>query len=181
MINDLLSAIAARLASVEPNLKYIDQDWGQLDFYQESPPVKFPACLLECQQTSWNNQGRYLQDGIINLSVRVADLPVANTSLRAPAAQKSRAAAIWVILQNIHIALYGWRPDGSQFGPLSRVSTRRVKRDDGIREFEMVFICTVTDHSAETQFYNIADPEVAAAQFNTVPPDKVLEVSIKEL
>ncbi len=181
MITELLTAIADRLAATEPNLKYIDEDWGQLDYYQESPPVKFPACLLEWQQTSWNNQGRYVQDGVINLSVRVADMPLSGTGLRGSEAQKVKAMALWLILGNIYTALSGWRPAESIYGPLSRVSTRRIKRDDGIREFEMVFTCAVTDRTAQTQYYNIADPAVAAAQFHTVPPAQVLGIELKEL
>ena len=42
MINDILTAIMARLDATEPNLKYMDEDWGQLDSYQDAPPVKFP-------------------------------------------------------------------------------------------------------------------------------------------
>lgn len=180
MITELLTAIADRLAATEPNLKYIDEDWGQLDYYQESPPVKFPACLLEYRQTSWNNQGRYVQDGIINLSIRVADLPLSGTGLRGSAAQKEKAQALWVILGNIYTALSNWRPANSIYGPLGRVSTQRIKRDDGIREFEMVFTCAVTDHTAQTQYYNIADPAVAAAQFNTVPPAQVLGIELEQ-
>ena len=171
MINDILTAIAERLGDTEPNLKYIDEDWGQLDYYHEHPPVKFPCVLLELQQAAWKNQGKLVQDGIIDITVRVCDIKLSNTSFKAPQQQKTNAAAIWLILENIHKALHGWRPaDQSEFNTLTRISSRRVKRDDGIREFEMVYSCMAIDESATVKYYNIADPAIAADQFDTIPP-----------
>jgi hypothetical protein len=182
MINDILTAIMARLDATEPNLKYMDEDWGQLDFYQDAPPVKFPCVLLELQGAQWRNQGRLVQDGEVSISIRVADMKLSNTSLRAPANQKAKAAAIWVILENIHKALHGWRPvEFPDFGTLARLSSRRVKRDDGIREFEVVYSCQATDSSAAVKTFNIASPDVAYNQFGSVPPVAQLEVSLKEL
>ena len=182
MINDILTAIMARLDATEPNLKYMDEDWGQLDYYQDAPPVKFPCVLLELQGAHWRNQGRLVQDGEISISLRVADLKLSNTSYRAPVNQKAKAAAIWVILENIHKALHGWRPaEYPEFGTMARVSSRKVKRDDGIREFEVIYTCQATDSSAAVKTFNLASPDVAYSQFNIEPPVPELEVSIKEL
>ena len=161
MINDILNAVMARLNEKEPNLKYMDEDWGQLDYYQENIPVKFPACLLELQQTSWKNQSQKVQDGILTISIRVADLKLSNTNFKAPSAQKTKAAAIWIVIENIHKALHGWRPLDSEFGTLTRISTRRIKRDDGIREFELLYSALCTDASAMTQQYGSAEPELS--------------------
>lgn len=179
MINDILTAIQTRIALKEPNLKYMDEDWGQLDYYQENPPVKFPCILLELQQASWKNQSQKVQDGVLNISIRVADLKQSNTSHKAPDTQKAKAAAIWLILENIHKALHGWRPATyPEFGALTRISSRRVKRDDGIREFEVVYSTLCTDDSAMTQYYNIADPEVSEEMFQIEPPGVGLEVQL---
>ena len=32
-----------RLQEQVPDLRYIAEDWGQLDFYNDAPPVKFPC------------------------------------------------------------------------------------------------------------------------------------------
>ena len=162
MINDILTAIISRLAEKEPNLKYMDEDWGQLDYYQESPPVKFPCALLELQQANWINQSQKLQDGVLSISIRIADIKLSNTSYRAPAGQKTSAAAIWLILENIHKALHGWRPqDNPSFGALTRISSRKVKRDDGIREFEVVYNTLCLDASPVNQQYHAAVPVIA--------------------
>jgi hypothetical protein len=158
MINDILTAIMERLAEKEPNLKYLDEDYGQLSYYQENVPVKFPCALLELQQTSWKNQSQKAQDGVLNISIRVADLKLSNTNYKAPTTQKTKAAAIWIVIENIHKALHGWRPLANpEFGTLTRISTSRVKRDDGIREFELVYSSLCTDASAINQQFGTAD------------------------
>ncbi len=170
MINDILKLIMERLTEKEPNIRYMDEDWGQLDYYNDNPPVRWPALLLELQGANWLNQSQKVQDAPLMIALTVADVKSTNTSLRAPATQKATAAAIWIVLENIHKALQGWKPADRQFGALSRVSTRRVKRDDGIRQFEVVYSCHCTDASAMDQYYNIADPEVASEQFGIIPP-----------
>lgn len=182
MINHILTAIMARVAELVPAVKYIDEDWGQLDYYNDNPPVRWPAVLMELQQTSWQNQGQKVQDGVMSIALTVADVKIANNSLNAPVTQKEKAAEIWLVIENIHKALHGWRAStgsataSQHFGTLSRVSTRRIKRDDGIRQFEVIYSCLCTDASAQEAIYNIADEAVAEAQFNTVPPELKVEV-----
>lgn len=149
MINDILTAIDARLGSSVPELKYIDEDWGQLDDYSVSPPVKFPCALIEIQQAQWRNQSGRAQDGSVNISIRIADMRLSNTNSKAPAQQKLNASALWFIQENIYKALHTWRPvEYPDFSSLTRVSSRKLKRDDGIREFEMIFTTVYVDKSA---------------------------------
>ncbi|KAF0198851.1 MAG: hypothetical protein FD170_3971 [Bacteroidetes bacterium] len=149
MINDILTAIAARLGAEVPELKYIDEDWGQLDDYSDNPPVKFPCAIIEVQQAAWRNQSNKVQDGTVNISIRVAELRLSNTNLRAPAPQKLNAAAIWLIQEKIYKALHTWRPvEFPAFSSLTRVSSRKLKRDDGVREFEMIFTTVYVDKAA---------------------------------
>jgi hypothetical protein len=145
MINDILTAVAERLSGVTA-IKYIDEDWGQLDYYSEHPPVKFPCVLLDIQQMSWRNQGRLAQDGTVTINIRVSDMKLSNTNAKASSSQKEKAAAIWEILEAIHKLLHGWRPgELPAFSDLTRLSSRRLKRDDGIREFEVIYSTIYTD------------------------------------
>jgi hypothetical protein len=181
MINDILTAIKARLADTEPNLKYLDEDWGQLDYYRDAAPVKFPCALLELQQVNWKNQSQKVQDGEVAITIRVADLALGSTNPKASGNRQLKAVAIWAIMQNIHTALHGWRPaDYPEFSALIRVSTRKVKRDDGVREFEITYSTSATDESAGTVYYNVADADVASEKFDTVPPGLDLEVELKK-
>ena len=172
MINDVLTAIAKKL-SADTLIKHIDEDWGQLDFYTDNPPVKFPCVLLEIQQIPWSNEGNKVQDGIMNISVTVADIKMSNTSYNAPGAQKTKAAAIWTILENINKALHGWRPvitTGTplpDFKSLTRISTRKIKRDDGIRQFEVIYAVHCQDASLHSTHFAVPKP-VPKVTFQTL-------------
>jgi hypothetical protein len=149
MINDILTVIQERLqANVEP-LKYIDEDWGQLDFYSDNPPSKFPAALVEIQNVPWRNQGAKSQDGTVSVSINIAALKLTSTNPKAPASQREKAASIWLIAEKVHQALHGWRDSRyPAIGVLTRTSSRRVKRDDGIRQIELLYSCVYFDASA---------------------------------
>ena len=179
MINDILTLIQNRLAETQRTIRYMDENWGQLDYYNDNPPVQWPCVLLELQSASWRNQAKRVQDGELRITLTVADIKTANTSYRAPAMQKQTSAAIWILLSNIHKALHGWCP-GAEFGTMARLSTQRVRREDGIRQFDVTYSCLCTDASAMETIYNIADEEVADTIFNTVPPVVHVEAKIAE-
>lgn len=175
MINDILNLVTTRLNTEISGIKYIDQDWGQLDYYNDSPPVAWPCVLIELQGGNWRDQAKKVQDAVLSISLTVADIRDSNTSFKSPTAQKERANQIWVLLENIHKALHGWKPqlvEGSTtvYGTLSRVSNRKLKRDDGIRQFEIIYSFGCVDSSALEPIYNIADPVVSQEQFNIDPP-----------
>ena len=151
MIYGVLRALQEKLSQDVPAIKYIDEDWGQLDYYADNPPIKFPAVLVEIGQAQWKNQGRLSQDGQMMVSLMVADMKLNNTSGRAPEAQKTGSKSIWQMLNDIHVSLHGWNPQIEGFGLFSRVSSRRIKREDGIREIEVVYAIGFTDHSAHIQ------------------------------
>ena len=133
----LISDILTRLSGIT-QLKYIDQDWGQLDYYSPNQPVKWPCAIVEILQVPWVNQGTHLQDGLANVSVRVADMRLSNTNVKAPSNQTSAAGSIFDLMDSVHKKLHGWTADSAN-GPMTRILTRRVNRDDGIREFEMIY------------------------------------------
>jgi len=143
----LIADIKTRLAGITA-LKYIDEDWGQLDYYSPNQPTMWPCALIDPSQVTWSNQGEHIQIGLVQVSIRVADLRLSNSSVNAPATQKAAAAGILDLMSTIHSKLHGWTADSAN-GPLTRTLTRRVNREDGIREYEIVFSVQFIDTSAE--------------------------------
>lgn len=152
-MKQLIADIKTRLTSKVDTLKYIDEDWGQLDYYNPNQPVKWPCAIVDVDQVTWTAQGNLVQIGLANLSVRVADMRLSNTNAKAPSSQQEKAAGIFDLLTSVHQALHGWTAD-SMNGPLTRTLTRKVNRDDGIREFEMIFSVQVIDDSAKPVMEN---------------------------
>ncbi len=132
-------------------LKYVDENWGQLDYYSTNQPVKWPCALIDVNQVAWSNEGQHVQLGNASISIRVADMRLSNSNIKAPQVQRTRAEGIFDLLSNIHIALHGYTGD-NMLSPMTRLSTRKVNRDDGIREFEVIYISQITDDTAKIQY-----------------------------
>ena len=146
-MKQLIADLKTRLATVAA-IRYIDEDWGQLDYYSPNQPVKWPCVIIDINQAAWGNQGEHVQIGLAQISIRVADMKLSNTNAKAPSSQQTAAASIFDLLTSIHAALHGWTADSAS-GPLTRTLTRKVNRDDGIREFEMIYSVQLFDDSAK--------------------------------
>ena len=48
----ILNAVMQRLKEQVSELRYISEDWGQLDYYETMPPVKFPCALVSIDRVN---------------------------------------------------------------------------------------------------------------------------------
>lgn len=147
----LIESVKTRLFDTVPELRYIDEDWGQLDYYSPNQPVKWPCAIIEVTNVNWGNEANHVQLGFGQLSVRVADIRLSNSNVKAPARQQDKNASIFDLISTIYASLHGWTSEFSN-GPLTRIMTRKVKRDDGIREFEMIFSVQLVDDAAKITY-----------------------------
>lgn len=128
-----------------PELKYIDEDWGQLDNYSPNPPTMFPCALIDITSLIFSNIGkdnsanpvnRQMAEGTITFIL--ANVKLSNTSQRAPQSQKDNAWNIWTIIDDLHKAVHGWKPTEDS-NALVRTGLRRIRRDDGIQEYQITY------------------------------------------
>lgn len=143
----LLQDVQARLDATVPALKYVDEDWGQLDFFGPNHPVKWPCALIDIIDATWSNEGKLVQMGLVQVKVRVADIKISNTSGAAPQGQKDKAFAIFATLREVFKALHGWSGD-EHYSKLIRTKNSKIKRNDGVRIYETTFTCEMKDASA---------------------------------
>lgn len=148
----LLEDIQKRLQCEIPALKYIDEDWGQLDYFMPNAPVKYPCALINISNINYSNQGKLVQHGLGNIVITIADIKLTNTSSQAPVLQKQAAWKVFDTIEAVHIALHGWNGGSvnapSFYGPLTRTSVTRRKNDDGINLYDIVFAVAIKDDSA---------------------------------
>lgn len=139
------------ILAVIPALKYVDEDWGQLDDYSPNPPTQFPLALIDVGSLQYSDigkdkgatpQNRQMATGTIVISI--ANLKLTNTSARAPQTQKDQAWTIWNIVESVHVKLHGVVIGGSA-GAMMRTAMRKVKRDDGIQEYEVTYTIGMTN------------------------------------
>ncbi len=147
-MNILIQDIQNRLAAEIPALKYIDEDWGQLDDYSPNFPVKWPCALIDISQVSYSNAGRQSQLGVAAITITVADVKLTNSSSKAPAGQIAAQATYLQLVKAIHTALHGWSGH-AHYSPLIRESLKRARRDDGVREHNLVYTCQIQDTRPE--------------------------------
>jgi len=145
-MKELIDDIKTRIEPVT-GLKYVDEDWGQLDYYSGGPPVKFPCALVDIGQVQWSDNGNQVQIGTGSVIIRIADQRISNSNVKAPVAQKTKSLSFFDLIMYIHQKLHGWS-GAKNNGPLTRVAYKKVKRDDGIREVEMIYAVEITDDSA---------------------------------
>lgn len=161
-MKQLLTDILEQLKPV-PGLKYVDEDWGQLDFYSPNPPVQFPAAVVDCINVTYTNEGKLSQLGDVQIRIRVADQKLTNSSGKAPANQRTQAFAIYDLLRDIHKAMHGWTKDKTTaYTAPIRTSLRRAQRQDGMRVHELLYTCRIVDDEAMPNVVKFALAEVQA-------------------
>lgn len=140
----ILNNTLNRLEDIE-RIKYLDSDWGQLDYYSPNMPVKFPAVLIDINQAQFSNIGRDFkaepqnrQQAQAQMVITVADLRLGNTSAKAPETQKNYTLGIWGLIKDIHKAMHGFIPDETA-GALIRTNMQRTNRDDGVQEYKIYY------------------------------------------
>ena len=156
----ILNNILDHLTTEIPALKYVDENWGQLDYYAPSHPVKYPCALADVNNAEWSDLGNLCQTGLAQVRITVADMKIGNTSKAAPASQRQKAFEIIDLMTGIHRALHGWRPV-EHASRLTRTATRLIQREDGIKQYEMLFAIQISDETAQPQYAAAsASPEI---------------------
>ena len=139
----ILQNIQNKLTSEVTDLKYVDEDWGQLNMYQ--PPVKWPCCLIDITAINYTHLGidrtkvpQTRQTGKIAVKLTLANLKLTNSSGMAPQSQKDQAWFIWDLADKIHEKLHGFCP-GENCTKMMRSNLQRSVRDDGVQEYFITY------------------------------------------
>ena len=145
MLKHIFTAVQNRITEAVSQVQYVGEDWGQLDFYAERPPVRFPCVLFDVDEVKFAGRGRVkIQDAAAVITLRIADYRAVNVS--ALSGIDSPALDMYDLLTDIYKALEGLGDE--TFSGLTRKQLVRVRRDDGIREYRMTFASGYVDDSA---------------------------------
>lgn len=139
-MEELINALVERLKQ-NTNIRYVDENWGQLDYYSPNFPVQWPCVLIDVSNARFSNIGKdntqnpaNRQMGDLVVELRIANLKLSNTSGRAPASQKNMAHSIFSLIEEVHTSMQGYNATVMS-GNLIRTTQQRVKRDDGVQEY----------------------------------------------
>lgn len=149
-MEDVLQAVKERLNG-QAGIQYVDENWGQLDYYASNAPVKWPCVLIDISGGTFSNQGQDRQQtpfnrqiGDLRLELRIANLRISNSNVKAPVRQQQYNHSILKLLGDVHALLHGWR-SVERCSTMLRASYQRVRRDDGVQEYVVIY--TFSDHN----------------------------------
>ena len=132
------------LIKTVPGVRYVGEDWGQLNF--EQPPVNFPCVLIDLGDAEFSQAGQYTQRVVAPLNVTIADLRYNGLSAILPTQQRDREFEIFSLISNVNKVLHGH--GGEEYSRLCRISLRKMLREDAIREFVLTYKFAYTDMTA---------------------------------
>ncbi|MBY0244490.1 MAG: hypothetical protein K2Q03_03445 [Sphingobacteriaceae bacterium] len=112
-------------------LKFVDQDLGQLEYYENRPPVIFPCALIDLPQLNYSDVGEGVQlcDGVIE--IRLALNIYTSASNISSQAHRADALQYFEIERKVNSIISKLEIVGCS--PLSRLSAQTEKRNDSIR------------------------------------------------
>lgn len=153
----LFVAIQERLVEQVAALKWIDQNFNQLEI-EPRPPVNFPCALIDLVAFIFEDLSNGSQRASGRVIITIATAPFSNSNMVTPTPQKEKALEYYEIEYAVHVALHNWQPlPGME--TLTRRTMDKVEGDITLRERMIVFECGYTDTGAVPATTQIARPE----------------------
>lgn len=146
---NLLLKFYDRISSQVPEILMVDQDLGQLEFYDQRPAVSFPCALIDFVQTGYKDKQLGAQWGEMIIAFRLAHDTYSNSSSATPQTVQEIALQYYETEAKLYKALQDWNADGLLMLPMSRISVVTERRDgDNYRVRVISFKATAEDLSA---------------------------------
>lgn len=156
--------LCAYLKTAVPELRWIDQDFGQLEHYQVRPEVSFPCALIDFISAQYSGLANLAQVGEVAVNIRLGFAPFSQSYHAAPLDVKEKALEFYTIEQKVFEALQGWAPvkDNDNYTqPFSRQSSQTEQRDgdqQALRVRVITFTTQFEDNTAPGVYLKVPKP-----------------------
>lgn len=128
----LFESILKHIAQAVPEVRYINQDMGQLENYELRPAVSWPCVLIDMDDFDFSEAGNPLiQIGEGFVQVRIGLVQYSQSDNLVPDNIRANSLKYMDVADKVNKALHGWAPAG--FSRLLRRKAVTEKRDDDIR------------------------------------------------
>lgn len=138
----------ARIELKMPEIKYVDQDLGQLgqDGDDEKPSLAYPAILIDFPDTDFTNLSGGAQLGVVQISIQLIFAPYSQSWQKAPLSVREKALEYLVIEQKLHKSLQNW--ESEYFQGLVRTGIKSHNNNDiGLRVRNIIYTTQFEDYS----------------------------------
>jgi hypothetical protein len=149
---NLLVELQERITTEVPAIRWVDQDFGQMEHYGERPAVSLPCVLIDFTGTKYDQLGELAEMGDCNIQCRLCFPQFSPSNNLAPDGVKEKALNYYEIENAIYIALKGWCPASDICQPLNRLSDTTERRSDPFRVRVLIFTTSFQDDSAVKVF-----------------------------
>ena len=155
----LFLQLQAHITAKVPEIRWIDQDLGQLEWYEMRPAVSWPCCLIDFNQTSFDQMQQGKQQGNITFTLRLGFENYSASASTAPQAVKEKSLQYYELEQKLYEAVQGFDA-GGLMQDCTRINSATEKREgDNFRVRVLTFTSLVDDSSA-AQVYFKARPKI---------------------
>lgn len=142
---ELFTALCDYLEHKVPELRWIDEDEGQLNTQPGvRPAVDFPCCLIDINYPNCRDVTDTEQIVTASITLKIAFQPAGETNNKAPVHIRERALGRLSVVERIHSALQGWTA-GDTISPVSRRSARPSANANHIKVYTVVYDTTFAE------------------------------------
>lgn len=143
---DIFVALCDLLEKEIPELRWIDEDEGQLNTLPGNrPAVDYPCCLIDIHYPRCEDSTETEQMVTVSITLKLAFQPTGETNSRAPREVRSRALGRFAMADKVHCCLQGWTA-GETLSPLSRRSARSSVTADKMKVYTIVYDTTFDEY-----------------------------------
>lgn len=152
----LYTAIKTHIKNNVPEIRYINMDLGQLEFYELRPKLSFPALLIDFGELRFEPLGDGSQMAYGNIIMRLALGSYSDISSLAPQPVLDKGVAFLSLEQKLHQAIQGQELE--YFSSLMRIGSSTEKREDEYRVRTMTYDFNFIDISTSKE-WSITSPD----------------------
>ena len=164
----LFNSIQKRIADGMAELTFVDEDYGQLQPQEDVDPVIYPCALIDIQQISWSDTLKNQQLGQANVKIRLA-IDCYDDS-RSGSGTENKAYDRLMMSKKLHKLIQSFNghiiDDGNgnkldvHFSPLMRTSSTFFSLPGGIKVYETIYSCGITDRDATPVYQKVKRPDI---------------------
>lgn len=153
LFGELLIACENRVAEMVTDIRYTNQDMGQLEIIELVPSVSFPCALFDFGDTKYDDLLGLEQTGDLTMTIRLGFAPFSQTSGLQPEDIRRKGLQYYAIENKLHQAFHGWSPTNKAGDIIAQPFSRRratteKREEDALRVRLLVFTTSFNDESA---------------------------------
>jgi hypothetical protein len=151
-------ALQDKIKNDVPEIRWIDQDFGQLEDYDIRPPVSFPCVLIDFNSTSYEEMNQRRQQANITFTLRLGFPAFSYAASTAPQSVRELALQYYELEQRLFEAVQGFDGGGVMQGCTRQSTVTEGRKDDNLRVRVMTFTAMSEDSSAQVKYTKAPRP-----------------------